>query len=116
MYLTKYSLDGKAAFITGGGRGIGLSAAEALLEAGAQVTISDISPDVLESGVDALKSKGWTVGAALLDVTDPGAVGKAAEEANKRHGAVDILVANAGIAWPDTPGETMPDEVWKKVV
>ncbi len=51
-----------------------------------------------------------------LDVTDSKAVARAAAEANKRHGGIDILVANAGIAWPDTPGESMSDEVWHTVV
>ena len=116
MYLDKFKVTGQTAFITGGGRGIGLCAAEALLEAGAKVVISDISADVLAAGQAELAAKGWKVDAVQLDVTDPDAVGHAAAAANERHGAIDILVANAGIAWPDTPGESMSNEVWRKVV
>jgi NAD(P)-dependent dehydrogenase (short-subunit alcohol dehydrogenase family) len=116
MYLEKYKLDGRTAFITGGGRGIGFAAAEALLEAGAKVIISDNNAQTLRNGSAELAAKGWAVDAVELDVTDADAVGRAAKEANARHGAIDILVANAGIAWPDTAGESMTDEVWRKVV
>ena len=116
MYLERFRLDGKTAFITGGGRGIGLSTAEALAEAGARVTISDLDSKVLAAGRDALKQKGYEVDAVQLDVTDSKAVAAAARTANERHAGVDILIANAGIAWPDTPGEEMSDEVWLKVV
>jgi len=116
MYLERFRLDGKTAFITGGGRGIGLSTAEALAEAGAKVIISDLDGKVLAAGRDELKRKGYEVDAIQLDVTDSKAVAAAARIANERHGAVDILIANAGIAWPDTPGEAMSDEVWLKVV
>ena len=40
MYKENYSLKGKRAFITGGGRGIGLCSADALAEAGANIVIS----------------------------------------------------------------------------
>ncbi|RUU30707.1 SDR family oxidoreductase [Mesorhizobium sp. M6A.T.Ce.TU.016.01.1.1] len=116
MFLERFRLDGKTAFITGGGRGIGLSTAEALAEAGARVTISDMDPRVLEAGRDELKRKGHQVEAVQLDVTDSKAVAAAARSANERHGAVDILIANAGIAWPDTGGEDMSDDVWLKVI
>lgn len=116
MYLKKFDLSGQTAFITGGGRGIGLASAEAMLEAGAKVVISDLDPAVLASGREALAAKGGTVDAVALDVTDADAVGRAAREANERHGGVDILIANAGIAWPDTGGEDMTDEVWRKVI
>jgi len=52
----------------------------------------------------------------LLDVADSTAVEAAAAAANARHGAVDVLVANAGIAWPDTPGEELSDAAWRKVM
>ncbi|RVP99179.1 SDR family NAD(P)-dependent oxidoreductase [Sinorhizobium meliloti] len=116
MFLEKYRLDGQTAFITGGGRGIGLSSAEALAEAGAKVIISDMNADVLEAGRRELSEKGYEVDAVILDVTDSKAVAEAARSANEQHGAVDILIANAGIAWPDTGGEEMTDEVWLKVV
>lgn len=116
MYLERFRFDGKTAFITGGGRGIGLSTAEALAEAGARVIISDMDRQVLEAGRKELRAKGYDVDAVQLDVTDSKAVAAAARSANERHGAVDILIANAGIAWPDTAGEEMSDEVWLKVV
>lgn len=116
MFLERFRLDGKTAFITGGGRGIGLSTAEALAEAGARVILSDTDPQVLKEGQDELSEKGYDVDAVLLDITDSKAVAAAARAANERHGAVDILIANAGIAWPDTAGEAMSDEVWLKVV
>ncbi|RIY01937.1 SDR family oxidoreductase [Aureimonas flava] len=116
MYKQKSDLSGRAAFVTGGGRGIGLCAAEALLEHGARVVISDRDPAVLEAGRAELAGRGWEVDAVVLDVTDSHAVAQAARDADARHGGIDILIANAGIAWPDTPGESMPDEVWHKVV
>ncbi len=116
MYLEKYRLDGKTAFITGGGRGIGLCAARALAEAGAQVILSDHDGAVLESGRAEMASAGYAVDLALLDVTRPADVTRLADEFNARFGAVDVLVANAGIAWPDTASEEMSDEVWRKIV
>ena len=80
MYLDKFKLDGQTAFVTGGGRGIGLASAEALLEAGAQVIISDQNPDVLESGRAQLEGEGYEIGTMILDVTDADAVGRVAAE------------------------------------
>ena len=116
MYLEKYRLEGRTAFVTGGGRGIGLSSAEALAEAGAKVIISDMNTEVLEAGRKEMKDKGYEVDAVVLDITGSKAVAEAARTANERYGAVDILIANAGIAWPDTGGEEMADEVWLKVL
>ncbi len=116
MYSEKYRLDGKTAFITGGGRGIGLCAAHALAEAGARVVISDWQSEILEAGRAELASLGHVVDTAVLDVTRPTDVARLADDLNARYGAVDVLIANAGIALPDTGGEEMPDEAWLRVV
>ena len=58
MYLEKFDLGGRKAFVTGGGRGIGLCTAEALLESGASVVLADRDPDVLEAGRIELANKG----------------------------------------------------------
>lgn len=116
MYLDKYDLKGRTAFVTGGGRGIGRLSAEALHEAGASIVISDRDPDVLRTGQEELRSKGIVAEAIVLDVTDAEAVERVAAEVNDRHGAIDILVASAGIALPDTAGEAIPDALWLKVI
>ena len=83
---------------------------------GGGVVISDHDPEILAGGKAALAEKGYTADTVLLDVTKAADVARAAAEANARHGGIDILVANAGIAWPSTPGELMSDEAWLKVV
>src|SRR5260370_28098596 len=86
MYIEKYRLQGRTAFVTGGGRGIGLAAAEALLEAGARVAISDRDADLLESGRAELARKGYDVETLVLDVTRSPDVASAAQTLNARHG------------------------------
>ena len=114
MYLSKFDLSGRSAFVTGGGRGIGLCTAQALLEAGARVTIADIDPALLSEAKAKLAGQG-EVETAVLDVADSAAVAEAARVANAR-APVDILIANAGIAWPDVGAEEMPDAAWLKVL
>jgi NAD(P)-dependent dehydrogenase (short-subunit alcohol dehydrogenase family) len=115
MYREKYDLTGKTAFITGGGRGIGLATALALGECGARPIIADRDPTVLEEGLATLRQLYPRAEGIVLDVTHSDAVTAAAERFNS-DGGVDVLVANAGIAWPDTPGEEMTDEVWLKMI
>lgn len=115
MYREKYDLTGKTAFVTGGGRGIGLASAMALGECGARPIIADRDPAVLEDGLAQLRALYPQAEGILLDVTQSDAVTAAADRFNAE-GGVDILVANAGIAWPDTAGEEMTDDVWLKMI
>lgn len=110
-----FLLTGRRAFVTGGGRGIGLAAARAFARAGAAVTISDRDPAVLADGIAALAADGVAATALELDVTDSAAVEAAARRCEDE-GGTDVLFANAGIAWPDTAAETMPDDLWRRLI
>lgn len=112
MYLERFCLDGRSAFVTGGAQGIGLCTAEALAEAGARVIIADRDAAALETALAILAARGHAATAVTLDVTDPAAVTRVADTA----GAVDILVNNAGIARSETPAEDVADEHWRNVL
>ncbi|MBD8556109.1 SDR family oxidoreductase [Rhizobium sp. CFBP 8762] len=116
MYLDKFKLTGKVAVITGAARGIGLATVEALAEAGARVVLTDMNPDLLSSATAAMKDKGYDVDGEVLDVTDVASVQKVHDAILARHGKVDVLVNNAGIAISNHPAETMADDVWNKVI
>jgi NAD(P)-dependent dehydrogenase (short-subunit alcohol dehydrogenase family) len=116
MYLEKFRLDGKTAFVTGAGQGIGLACAEALAEAGAKVIIGDRDAQVADGAKAALKAKGFDSDVALMDVTDSKRVSDVADEVVAKWGKIDILVNNAGIARSETPAETVTDEHWLNVI
>ena len=116
MYLDRFRVDGRVAFVTGGGQGIGLACAEALAEAGACVVIADRDERVLGQGVKTLQAKGYSVEGALIDVTESARVTEVADSIAVRHGGIDILVNNAGIARSETAAEDVTDEHWLNVI
>lgn len=116
MYLEKLRLDGRAAFVTGGAQGIGLACAQALAEAGARVTIGDLTSEALTAAAAQLGDLGHIVHTAVLDVANRDAVQAAADAMAARDGRVDILVNNAGIARSDTPAEEVTEEHWRNVL
>ncbi|MCX5580614.1 SDR family NAD(P)-dependent oxidoreductase [Kaistia terrae] len=116
MYLEKLRLDGKVALVTGGGQAIGLASVEALAEAGAKVIIADRDGAIAETGRDSLKAKGYDVDIAIMDVTNSARVNEVADEVIAKHGHIDVLVNNAGIARSMTPAETVTDEHWLNVI
>lgn len=87
-------LAGKHAFISGGGKGIGASIAEALSAEGAALTLTGRDEAALKETAARLPGARITV----LDVTDEAAVKRAVAGATEAAGPVDILVNNAGIA------------------
>jgi NAD(P)-dependent dehydrogenase (short-subunit alcohol dehydrogenase family) len=115
-YLEKFRLDRRVAFVTGGAQGIGLAVAEALAEAGANVTIGDTNQAALGAAASILSDKALAVDAELLDVTKPDEVTRLADTLAARHGRVDILVNNAGIARSETAAEDVADEHWLNVL
>jgi len=109
-------LKEKIAVITGSGRGIGKSIAEALAEAGAKIVISDISVETAEATAKEIKEKH---GVETLAVT--GNVAKKEDtdalisKTVEKFGKVDILVNNAGIT-KDNLIMRMSDEEWDAVI
>ncbi|RYF93818.1 MAG: SDR family oxidoreductase [Caulobacteraceae bacterium] len=116
MYLQRFQLTGRVAFVTGGASGIGLCAVEALAEAGARVIFGDLTPQAIDDAVDAMAARGYAVEGVVLDVTDSAAVDSVVADIVARHGRVDILVNNAGIALSEIDAEDMEDERWRKVL
>ncbi len=97
-----FRLDGKRAFVTGAGRGIGLAAAVALADAGAAVTLCARTGPEIEAAATAIAERGGTADAVVLDITDLDAVDDVVSAAP----AFDILVNNAGTNRPANSPET----------
>jgi NAD(P)-dependent dehydrogenase (short-subunit alcohol dehydrogenase family) len=115
MYIEKLKVEGRVAVVTGGGRAIGLACCEALAEAGAKIVIAEVDAEVAASGRAHLARRGFEAEVVALDVTKSADVTARADEIVGRHGGVDILVCNAGIARSGTAGETVEDELWLNV-
>lgn len=115
MYMEKLRLDRRLAVVTGGARGIGLAIAHALSEAGARLVLLDRDPDVLAGGHAELAGHGFETETHLVDVTDSEAVRQVAGRIAEQHGAIDILVASAGIGRPRAAAEDVSDEDWLAV-
>jgi NADP-dependent 3-hydroxy acid dehydrogenase YdfG len=90
------SLDGKIAWITGAGTGIGEAAARALAAAGAHVVLSGRRKAPLDAVVEAILADGGVAEAMQLDVADSSATQALADDILARLGGVDIFFANAG--------------------
>jgi SDR family mycofactocin-dependent oxidoreductase len=103
-------LEGKVALITGAGRGQGRSHAVGLAQEGADIIAVDICGDVdtvpypgatedeLAQTVKLVEETGQRVTSAVADVRDLSALQAIVADSIQSHGAVDIVVANAGIA------------------
>jgi NAD(P)-dependent dehydrogenase (short-subunit alcohol dehydrogenase family) len=91
-----FRLDGKRVLVTGGGRGIGLAAASALAQAGAEVTLVARTQAEIEAAAQAIVARGDKAAALPLDVTDLDAMRRTIAAAEP----FDVLVNNAGTNRP----------------
>jgi len=110
------SLEGKIAWITGAGTGIGLAGAQALAQAGASVVLSGRRGEVLEREAAAIRNSGDKATVEPLDVSEPGAVQRVAQAILTRHGKVDILVNSAGLNNPQRYWRDQTVESWDQVI
>ena len=88
-------LDGKAAILTGGAEGIGVTYAQALADEGACVAIWDVVNS--DKSVAEVKARGGRCLGMACDVTDPRAVAQSLERVVSEFGGVHILVNNAAV-------------------
>jgi NAD(P)-dependent dehydrogenase (short-subunit alcohol dehydrogenase family) len=103
-------VEGKVAFITGGGSGVGLGMAKAFRAAGMKVVIADIRADHLDEATAQLDGD---VHVVQLDVTDRDAFARAADETEHVLGNVHVLCNNAGInLFNDIADATYQDWDW----
>jgi NAD(P)-dependent dehydrogenase (short-subunit alcohol dehydrogenase family) len=92
-----YNFNGQVALVTGAASGMGLATARAFAQAGAAVTLADISKDALQQAVDQIKSIGGNAIAVLCDVADEAQVAVMVERTVTEFGRLDAAFNNAGI-------------------
>lgn len=108
----RWSLDGKVILITGGAAGIGAATARELAGRGAIPVLADLDPEGLARTASTIGGDPLTV---EIDVTDLASCETAVEAAVERHGAVDAVWANAGIASFGPVALTDP-AAWKRTL
>ena len=101
-----FRLDGRRALVTGAGRGIGLAAAAALSEAGANVCLISRTSSEIEDAAEAIRAAGGTADTLVLDVLETDAMRAVISE----RGPFEILINNAGTNRPKTMAETTEED------
>ena len=113
--MSRFSLKGKNAVVTGGSRGIGRAIAMGLAEAGADVVLTYKSNRAeADKVVGEIQKLGRRALALPMDVTDRKSVEAAAEDA-RGFGAISILINNAGINKP-TDFDQVSDSDWDEII
>ncbi|MEV0528352.1 SDR family oxidoreductase [Streptomyces sp. NPDC050439] len=110
--MSKVSLEGQVAVVTGAARGVGELLARKLSARGAKIALVGLEPDELKQVAGRLhtEAEAWHA-----DVTDHDAMARVAQEVKERFGKVDIVVANAGVANGGPFVESDP-VAWRRVI
>jgi len=108
-------LDGRVAFITGAGRGIGAATAMRMAEEGAQVALADVDTEGCKQVAAELDRLGMEGLVVACNVADSAMVQDAVDKTASHFGRLDILVNNAGVT-RDNLLFKMSEEDWDTVM
>jgi NAD(P)-dependent dehydrogenase (short-subunit alcohol dehydrogenase family) len=104
-------LADRVCLVTGGASGIGAAGARRFARAGARVVVADRNGEAAAAVADELRGT-----AIAADVGDERAVDRLVAETLARHGRLDVLWANAGIAGVRAPCAEQPTDAWAEVL
>src|SRR5581483_5082886 len=109
-------LTGRIALVTGASRGIGYATARALAKEGAQIVAVARTQGGLEELDDEIRKDGGSTTLVPLSMTDFDGIARLGAALHQRHGKIDILVGNAGVAGPSSPLGHIDMKPWNDVV
>jgi 2-deoxy-D-gluconate 3-dehydrogenase len=111
----EFSLAGRRAVVTGGGRGIGRALAVGLARAGADVAVVGRTAEALEAAAEEIRSHGSRALAITADLTDTGAITSLFEGVIDDLGGLEILVNSAGVQITG-PAEDVTEADWDATI
>ena len=109
-------LENRIALVTGASRGIGYAAARALAKAGAHIIAVARTQGGLEELDDEIRKEGGAATLVPLSLTDTDGIARLGAALHARHGKLDILLGNAGIAGPSSPLGHIDLKLWNDVM
>ncbi len=115
-FLMSLALTSRIALVTGASRGIGYATARALARAGAHIIAVARTQGGLEELDDDIRKDGGTATLVPLSLTDSDGIARLGAALNDRHGKLDILVGNAGVAGPSSPLGHIDLKPWNDVM
>jgi NAD(P)-dependent dehydrogenase (short-subunit alcohol dehydrogenase family) len=110
------SLVSRIALVTGASRGIGYATARALARAGAHIIAVARTQGGLEELDDEIRKDGGHATLVPLSLTDFDGIARLGAALHERHGRIDILVGNAGVAGPSSPLGHIDLKSWNNVM
>src|SRR5579863_8119279 len=109
-------LANRIALVTGASRGIGYATARALARAGAHIVAVARTQGGLEELDDEIRKDGGSATLVPLSLTDVEGIARLGAALHERHGKIDILVGNAGVAGPSSPLGHIDLKPWNDVM
>jgi NAD(P)-dependent dehydrogenase (short-subunit alcohol dehydrogenase family) len=110
------NLANRIAVVTGASRGIGYATARALAKAGAHIVAVARTQGGLEELDDEIRNDGGSATLVPLSMIDTDGIARLGAALHERHGRIDILVGNAGVAGPSSPLGHVDLKPWNDVI